>query len=1311
MKFGLAFLTVLILVGLVFAVEPCIDCADFVNAPNGRLFTVTNSEALTVNIFAYYEDSTASPSRVPINNTILIIEISNSSGLEPEIYKVYTDNSGQATFDFTTWAQACVDMKILYCPFCANESANCGFAECMTFSGLHSEAGYYHNVPPGEEILNASSIPDGPGSIPKPPVLNDGKFLPDVTVSNYCAPPSTYIATPAMCLPLIIIFALLGGALYLGGQNPFGVFNLGSPRMGKHIRYQAKGRGFSLNLMSIAQAVSSVAGTVKQVKAAKAESAKAAAKGEKNPDGTPKQALTTAQAYRQVGNQTAANSVFLVSGLSNMGKTLQSRSQAHQATGAKGTKEGQALRAAKLQEGSSGSRGVEMVGGVQRSGGGLETRNTGAGLMQKWGGGESFGGNLAAGLTTISLGLVMNIPIVQFLCSTVYLTSVIATGKEVIINPMELIERAGVKQVVDAQANVKAQEDANGRLPVTTTQGIEVAIEKVEPGKVEIPKVDETGKPVLDASGKPVMIAVPDPNSTVVTITPPAKEEPKPVEAPKAGEAPKAEGEKQKVPEPPAGPAKVDVKMDNSTGQVTGVSYDAPPTKDASGKEVQGARVNAELAPDGSTHISVTPPPGSSDKPQDYTIKSDGTVTADGTKITNPEKVEAIKAMAAPAINGDNVSFKVGETPKMPTDWKGEIPILSKLTGADQTNTFLGVCQEKVIQYQEAQEKLSDASAAHGGAAYVKLGESLVDTPEGKERVKAAATTDAVNAFALALGEPVETPGASKAVNKAEGEAALATTKALGEAVTNADLFRGGFGERAAESGWAAINPNPSDDSRAAIRATGAVIDDLVRATPLEKLATMNSTHVETAARPAITEAISRNVVSENPEFARLVQNPAYQAIMQLPPGERQLPSDMAKTQSEMQTQIQLRTDAVIGGISSHAASDISSAARDLRAGMIDHMGADAVKQLERVSPQQFAQLCGSAVLIHNATEGDASSAAALVLRSNPETLKLSPEQKVLVAEYAAAEVARGMSSRVGYDGSYRPDTDMAAAAFPTSFSAADRTASERAQAASTHAIEIAAYQFQRSQADSVDDEHRKALPKEFEPVMKAHADAIDNLAQANLAQLRLERAGLLDPLGTRTHEGTLDVQHQEQIIKGQVREGLGYGLHERDGFAGGVSTDTGPVSVGKVKVFDQDPTKVDYQATAAILAERSQTYSIAGDQTSAEMYREALFSLTKAREADEQFHTAEMSGDTKAMRKQERVRDQQLTQVETRLAPPEVVETYTNETLIGIEHARTEGTTALKAARGKAEKFAEKVSGAVSRQIIDDDGAERPFH
>jgi len=244
MKYRLVLLLLLFSSVIVFA-GGCVTCTELLGMPQARLAVSMDEQHKVIEVYASYENMSASPPRQPISDSIIIIELSNSTGLK-ELYKTYTDSTGKASFDFSDWGGACVNFRILYCPFCDPEAPTCGFKECLNYSGIETNA------------TNASEVEDAPGASP-PSTLNTAKYLPELATSSYCAPPPPMAGTPAICLPLLIIFSVLGGALYLSGRNPFAAFNIGGQRMGKHLRYQPRGRGFSFSVMAAVQAVSSIA--------------------------------------------------------------------------------------------------------------------------------------------------------------------------------------------------------------------------------------------------------------------------------------------------------------------------------------------------------------------------------------------------------------------------------------------------------------------------------------------------------------------------------------------------------------------------------------------------------------------------------------------------------------------------------------------------------------------------------------------------------------------------------------------------------------------------------------------------------------------------------------------------------------------------------------------------------------------------------------------------------------------------------------------------------------------------------------------
>src|SRR5512143_68958 len=262
MRPSILFISLLMLLATAHAENTtCVECATFANASAAHVLPAyEDPPAQVLDINVYTEDFTASPSRQGVNNTIVIVEVTNSTSMR-KIYKTYTNDSGTAKFDYGSVLPSnyngCINIKMLYCPFCNPNSSACGFSNCLNYSKISAVPDYYEGV--SGAINSADDIPDATGqSSSSSGVFNENRYFPDVQAITYCTPPPALANTPALCLPLLIIFSLLSGALYLTGKNPFAGFNIGGQRVGRHIRYQARGRGFSLNVMSVASAAMSI---------------------------------------------------------------------------------------------------------------------------------------------------------------------------------------------------------------------------------------------------------------------------------------------------------------------------------------------------------------------------------------------------------------------------------------------------------------------------------------------------------------------------------------------------------------------------------------------------------------------------------------------------------------------------------------------------------------------------------------------------------------------------------------------------------------------------------------------------------------------------------------------------------------------------------------------------------------------------------------------------------------------------------------------------------------------------------------------
>ncbi len=221
--------------------EECVACELSATAPATDMILTMDELEKEVGIVLYYENESASPIRQPIEDAMIVIEAYNES--MKEFWRLFTDENGEAEFNFAEYANGSATFKILYCPFCCPLDAPnewCGWEECLAMASME--------VSPG---AMPEDIPEAPGET-VPSDLNCEVYRPALKIFEYSPPPKEPEETiPALCTIGMIIFAFLGGALYMSGKNPFSGFSLARPMVGKHIKYHARGRGWSINVGSI----------------------------------------------------------------------------------------------------------------------------------------------------------------------------------------------------------------------------------------------------------------------------------------------------------------------------------------------------------------------------------------------------------------------------------------------------------------------------------------------------------------------------------------------------------------------------------------------------------------------------------------------------------------------------------------------------------------------------------------------------------------------------------------------------------------------------------------------------------------------------------------------------------------------------------------------------------------------------------------------------------------------------------------------------------------------------------------------------
>ncbi|MFH1785716.1 MAG: hypothetical protein ABH842_04775 [Candidatus Micrarchaeota archaeon] len=1213
MKYGLAILGVLFFVNLISATD-CLDCDDLNEALQGKLFTLTHTYEKTIEIYAYYENNSAPDPRVALNNTAIIIEITNASnsGNFPQLHKVYTDQTGKAEFDFSEWADdstsGCFNMKVLYCPFCTVDSSHCGFAECLSFSSIRNTSGYYSNII--GDIENIDDI-EGPSA---PAVVNNGTYLPQVTLVSFCSPPPPAATTPAFCLPLILVFALLGGALYLSGQNPFGVFNLGSPRVGRHIRYQARARGFSFSVMSVIQAAGSIASTVSQVKKAKAEAKKEG------------KSMSTGDAIKKVESNRASYNIIGASSVNRIKMGIGGFKSARAKAAAKGgTAQGQAMRSG--QDAGTGGRGVQFLGPGQMRMPGEGYGNTGGKLMAKWGGGKGasgYFGKMAAGFTAMGVGLLSSLPIF-------YSFSAIATACGADTNIMARIER-GSRDPARAQAELNQRLGQDGNPIITLSDGETEATmtmaageETTTVGLTAIPVPGES-QPEQPPAEKQAQVTMDNETGEVKAVS---YEAPATAKNPETGEA--TAGQKVAV-SGTSGDATVKVEAGGTTTEYKITQVSPTPVTGAEADAVKALAAPGATPADGQTVVVVTAPDGGTkiridggDQAGTYSVGADGSVAriqpdvitktepitgpaadqirtlcspttgplpegnvsvvagpngeqqfkidggpnagtytfgADGS-VTRIETVtgpaaDAVKALAAPGLTGDGIigGFKVGDTPTMPADrWAGQMTP-AEIAKLEAQGQYVGDLQKQDTFLASCAETVIGVQEA---IDHVK---STTQAAAGDRHDEIATAISAPEGKALldAALDREATTAASLAFGKpVEPEEATKLTTGVAKTIEETDLYRGGFGADAVRTVWDEHNPVMGDDKRQALERAGMAIDQIVASLPVGDLAEMTP----------------------------------------------------AKLQGHLEQRLGEGAATVLEHIKlDHVSGNIQREAGEFKQELTARLGETTASQLLSTPQEQFQILRESSNRIYEARADPSGTEAVSLVMRDPS--KLPADLQLSVAEYhtysAAATEAAMMSTSIY-------DDNRAASGDTTQVLKYGETQANIAPHLEEDVLHGAQMDLQRvmiKQVDTLDESNKALLPSEYGTMTRKYDDGFQQIGEANQMQVAFMSAGLLDPSNPSTSP-TSAALSTALFTELEVNRALDKSRDiYQDLGVGGAVADTGPVGMTKVGTLPD----IDYNAATAKLAQEAYRYHTLGMPDVAQAYTEVLHHVTEARDA-----------------------------------------------------------------------------------------------
>lgn len=252
-------------------------CQDSSKTPSQIIITSNlNQQKMEATVF--YEDADGMKQPIIYDRVWIWVYHQSESGLLTDaIYGMITDSSGKVSITTSTYLKDPVNFRFIYCPVTytgdGQSSINSAteLKEDKTCFELYKPSVF--EVPADSDLISTplSSISGSnpPANYKSPPY----PFLGTYEEMMYTPPKQAY--SFAFCFPLVIIFALLSGALYLSGRNPLSGFDFTAPRMGKHVKYSPSGRGTSVDVGGIGAAFGSMGSEIYQSKA------NAVAKGDK----------------------------------------------------------------------------------------------------------------------------------------------------------------------------------------------------------------------------------------------------------------------------------------------------------------------------------------------------------------------------------------------------------------------------------------------------------------------------------------------------------------------------------------------------------------------------------------------------------------------------------------------------------------------------------------------------------------------------------------------------------------------------------------------------------------------------------------------------------------------------------------------------------------------------------------------------------------------------------------------------------------------------------------------------------------------
>ncbi len=259
---------------LLSTIFDCLLCEELKEAPPSEVFIYNDVVNKRLVIDALYtdrvpqDDGSYLVTKSPIEDSIILVGIYKQDGSK-EIYKTYTNEEGEAVFDYSSLddGSQCFKMAASYCPFCQESAPQCAFPNCLQYMDLEELT--------DEGILSIDDVPTAPGAAA--PSLNEEIYKPSIEYTNYCPTTTNLNTNLAVCTVFFILLGLIWYSLMAAGKNPFGFYVDWVKPKGIPMKYMPRRQQASLRAGVILRAISATisdakllsSGTEKEISKAK----------------------------------------------------------------------------------------------------------------------------------------------------------------------------------------------------------------------------------------------------------------------------------------------------------------------------------------------------------------------------------------------------------------------------------------------------------------------------------------------------------------------------------------------------------------------------------------------------------------------------------------------------------------------------------------------------------------------------------------------------------------------------------------------------------------------------------------------------------------------------------------------------------------------------------------------------------------------------------------------------------------------------------------------------------------------------------